>query len=213
MSTVFKKKLLVLRQQLIGARYYNALAALDFAIAYHTGTRKDGITPEFQHQIEISLYALTLPDVKYREEVIATIMLHDVREDYHVSDLEVIKLFDDAQFAARVSKAVENMTKEYRGVKKDEPTLFAAMAEDEIASIAKGCDRIHNLGSMVGVFSIEKQKKYLVEVDELFIPMLKTARNKFSFQYNAYMNILHMMRSQCDLIRAIHGAVDASVVG
>lgn len=210
MSTVFKKKLLVLRQQLIGARYYNALAALDFAIAYHTGTRKDGITPEFQHQVEIALYALTLPDVKYREEVIATIMLHDVREDYHVSGLEVVGLFDDNQFASRVNDSVENMTKEYRGVKKDEHALFDTMANDPISSIAKGCDRIHNLGSMVGVFSIEKQKKYLAEVDEFFIPMLKTARNKFSFQYNAYMNILHMMRSQCELIRAIHSAIEIS---
>lgn len=204
--TPFEKKLLTLRQQLIGARYFNALTALDFAMAYHTGTRKDGVTPEFQHQVEIALYALTLADVKYREEVVATIMLHDVREDYHITDHEVISLFDDAGFAARVSRAVENMTKEWRGEKKDEVGLFEDMANDPIASIAKGCDRIHNLGSMVGVFKIEKQKVYLEEVDHLFIPMLKTARKKFAFQHNAYMNILHMMRSQCELIRAIHEA-------
>ncbi|MCK9532363.1 MAG: HD domain-containing protein [Gammaproteobacteria bacterium] len=204
--TPFEKKLLTLRQQLIGARYYNALTALDFAMAYHTGTRKDGVTPEFQHQVEIALYALTLADVKYREEVIATIMLHDVREDYSITDYEIAHLFDSNEFTLRVNQAVENMTKEWRGIKKDEAQLFEAMAIDPIASIAKGCDRIHNLGSMVGVFKIEKQKAYLEEVDRLFIPMLKTARKKFAYQHNAYMNILHMMRSQCDLIRAIHEA-------
>lgn len=204
--TPFEKKLLTLRQQLIGARYYGALAALDFAMAYHTGTRKDGITPEFQHQVEIALYALTLADVKYREEVIATIMLHDVREDYGITQYEISELFDDNDFAGRVGRAVENMTKEWRGERKDEVLLFEAMANDPIASIAKGCDRIHNLGSMVGVFKIEKQKEYLEEVDRLFIPMLKAARKRFSYQHNAYMNILHMMRSQYELIRAIHNA-------
>lgn len=206
--TPFAKKLLTLRQQLIGARYYGALAALDFAMEYHTGTRKDGITPEFQHQVEIALYALTLADVKYREEVIATIMLHDVREDYHITDNEIrIVLKErDPEFINRVCQAVENMTKEWRGEKKNEIELFDAMAKDPVASIAKGCDRIHNLGSMVGVFKREKQEAYLDEVDALFIPMLKAARKKFAFQHNAYMNILHMMRSQCELIRAMHNA-------
>lgn len=207
--TQFKKKLLTLNQQLIGAEYFNALSALDFAMDYHTGTRKDGVTPEFQHQVEIALYALTLANVKYREEVIATIMLHDVREDYGITEHEILALFDDANFAVRVARAVENMTKEFRGSKKDEQELFNLMAVDPIASIAKGCDRIHNLGSMVGVFKIEKQKEYLDEVDRLFIPMLKIARKKFRFQHNAYMNILHMMRSQCDLIRAIHTAAES----
>ena len=204
----FKKKLLTLRQQLIGARYFNALSALDFAMVYHVGTRKDGITPEFQHQVEIALYALTLADVKYREAVIATIMLHDVREDYGIISSEITALFDNAEFAQMVNRAVENMTKEWRGEKKDEALLFDAMANDPVASIAKGCDRIHNLGSMVGVFKIEKQKEYLEEVDRLFIPMLKTARKRFPFQHNAYMNILHMMRSQCELIEAIHKSVN-----
>lgn len=198
--TPFEKKLLTLRQQLIGARYFNALTALDFAMAYHTGTRKDGVTPEFQHQVEIALYALTLADVKYREEVVATIMLHDVREDYHITDHEVTSLFDDAGFAARVSRAVENMTKEWRGEKKDEVGLFEDMANDPIASIAKGCDRIHNINSMPNVFSEKKQREYVNEVKVLFLPMLKTARKKFAYQHCAYMNIQFVLQSQIDLI-------------
>lgn len=204
----FEKKLLTLRQQLIGARYFNAHSALDFAMQYHTGTRKDGFTPEFQHQIEIALYALTLADVTYREEVIATIMLHDVREDYNITDHEIRSLFNDPEFADRVCNAVENMTKEWRGAKKNEIELFDAMALDPIASIAKGCDRIHNLQSMVGVFTIEKQKEYIKEVNHLFIPMLKTARKKFAHQFAAYMNILHVMRSQVELIEAIHSTME-----
>lgn len=207
--TEFQKKLLTLRQQLVGARYHHALAALEFAHRYHTGFRKDGVTPEFQHQIEIALFALTLPDLMYRQEVIATILLHDVREDYGVTSAEIRELFfEDPEFADRVVRAVENMTKEFRGVKKDEQALFDAMSEDPIASIAKGCDRIHNISSMLGVFTVEKQKKYVQEVHDLFLPMLKKARRLFPHQVNAYENIKHILQSQIQLIQAIHSAID-----
>ena len=200
--TKFQKKLLTLRQQLVGARYHHALAALEFAHRFHTGLRKDGVTPEFQHQIEIALFALTLPDLMYREEVIATILLHDVREDYNVTAAEIRDLFfQDPEFAARVDRAVENMTKEFRGVKKDEQALFDAMAQDPIASIAKGCDRIHNIGSMLGVFTTEKQKKYVQEVHDLFLPMLKKARRLFPHQVNAYELLKFTLNMQIDLIK------------
>lgn len=200
--TKFEKKLLTLRQQLIGARYHHALAALEFAIRYHTGIRKDGITPEFQHQVEIALFALTLPDLMHRQAVIATIMLHDVREDYGVTAGEIRELFfEDAEFAALVDRAVENMTKEFRGVKKDEKALFEAMSQDPIASIAKGCDRIHNISSMLGVFTVEKQKKYVQEVHDLFLPMLKTARRLFPHQVNAYELLKFTLHMQIDLIK------------
>lgn len=198
--TQFEKKLLTLRQQLIGARYFNALAALEFAMKYHTGTRKDGVTPEFQHQVEIALYALTLPDLRHREEIIATIMLHDTREDYHITAHEIIQLFDNSEFATQVSRAVENMTKEWRGIKKNEKELFSLMGDDPIASVAKGCDRIHNINSMPKVFTKEKQQIYVNEVKELFLPMLKKARKNFAYQHSAYMNIQFVLQTQIDLI-------------
>lgn len=199
----FEKKLLVLRQQLIGARYFNALAAMEFAMQHHTGTRKDGVTPEFQHQVEIALYALTLPDIRFREEVVTTIFLHDVREDYHITDAEIRDLFPQGtDFANRVSHSVELITKEWRGEKKPSRAYFDLMAADEIASIAKGCDRIHNYQSMVGVFSPEKQEEYLKEGDDWFLPMLKKARRAFPHQTMAYENIKFVMTSQMQLIRA-----------
>ena len=205
----FQKKLLTLRNQLIGARYHHALAALEFAMKYHTGTRKDGVTPEFQHQVEIALYAMTLPDLMHRQEVIATILLHDVREDYGITDSEIADLFfEDPEFAKRVCAAVWNMTKEFRGHKRNEQELFDAMAQDPIASIAKGCDRMHNLQTMVGVFKLEKQKEYIEEVFKLFLPMLKTARRLFPHQVNAYENIKHVLTSQIELIQAVHSAME-----
>ncbi len=198
----FNKRKLVLRQQLIGGRMFEALAAMEFAEKFHTGTRKDGVTPEFDHQVSIALYALTLPDLIHREEVIATIMLHDVREDYHVTDGEILAIFVDQDFAKRVARAVDAMTKTFRGVVRNESDVFVAIADCAIASVAKGCDRIHNLQSMVGVFTPEKQEKYLEEVNTHFFPMLKKARRAFPQQVMAYENIKFVLTSQHQLIDA-----------
>lgn len=203
----FEKKILVLRSQLIGAGYNYALRAMEFAQTYHKGTRKDGVTPEFDHQVSIALYAMTLPNLIHREEVIATIMLHDVAEDYGVSIKEIREIFHgDPIIIDRIANAVWKMTKTFRGEAKDEGYVFSTMAEDPIASIAKGCDRVHNIQSMIGVFSKEKQEKYISEVEERFLSMLKTARRLFPEQTMAYENIKHVLLSQIELIRAIHNA-------
>lgn len=199
----FEKRKLVLRQQLIGAGFFDALVAMEFAEKYHTGTRKDGVTPEFDHQVSIALYALTLPTLRYLEEVIATIFLHDVREDYGITHSEIVALFpNDPLKGERIAQAVDRMTKTFRGEKRGEEELFALMADDPIASIAKGCDRIHNLQSMIGVFSPEKQRAYVAEARNLFLPMLKKARRNFPYQVRAYENIKFVLQSQMELIEA-----------
>ncbi len=199
----FDKQKLVLRQLLIGAEMYNALIAMEFADKYHNGTRKDGVTPEFAHQIEIAMYAWSLPSLRHREATIATIFLHDIREDYGIAKTEIEGLFgDNPQFAKLVGDAVWAMTKKFRGHVRDTTEVFAGLAADEIASIAKGCDRIHNIQSMGGVFSKEKQQKYIDEVRELFLTMLKKARRNFPYQVIAYENIKFVLRSQISLIEA-----------
>jgi excinuclease ABC subunit A len=60
MTTDFDKRLIALRYTLLGKGYTRSIKALEFARKIHCGTRKDGITPEFQHQVEIALYLTTL---------------------------------------------------------------------------------------------------------------------------------------------------------
>lgn len=205
----FTKKKLALRNQLIGANYFHALAAFEFAEKLHTGYRKDKVTPEFQHQIEIALHALTLPNLMFREEVISAIMLHDVREDFDVSDGEIRDIFwNSTQFQERVAGAVERVTKKFRGTSKDLAVMFEEMSRCPIASIVKGCDRVNNVNTMVGVFGIDKQKQYCGEVRELFLPMLKVARRNFPHQVNAYESIKFTLNTQLNLISAIHQAMD-----
>jgi len=206
-----KKKVLILRSQLIGAGYTEALVALEKCLAYHKGKRKGG-DPEAIHQIEIALFAMTLPGIKDMQRLICIILLHDVREDYDIAHEELVGWFYDREFGHKVGFSVENMTKVFRGVKKVEETVFENLASDEYGSLAKLCDRIHNLQTMVGVFTLAKQAEYVREVLELFLPMLKKAKRNFPHHTLAYENIKHMLLSQLELIEHVHKAMEANNV-
>lgn len=204
--TSFEKRRISMRYWLLGRGYHKAVEAMEFAASYHTGTRKDVVTPEFDHQISIAHYVRTLIDaLDHPEDTLCVVFLHDVREDFDVPD-EVIR----ARFGDRVAEAVEAMTKTFRGVKKDPQTVFDAIAADPIASVVKGADRIHNHQTMVGVFTHEKQQGYIAETERFFLPMLKRARRSFPRLEPVYENIKHLLLSQIDLIKAIHAtrAVD-----
>jgi (p)ppGpp synthase/HD superfamily hydrolase len=196
----FAKREISLRYWLQGAEFYHALEAMAFAKDYHIGTRKDGITPEFDHQVSIGHYIRSLhTGIMYPEDTIATVFLHDVREDHGVSSDEI-----ESRFGSRVSNAVDAMTKEFRGIRRPEIEVFEKISKDPCASVAKGGDRIHNFSSMVGVFSIPKQKEYIQEGKDYFLPMLKTSRRLFVRQEPVYENIKTMLITQMTLIDAIH---------
>lgn len=190
----YEKLRVSLRYFLLGKEFYKAADALEFASVYHNGFRKDGVTPEFQHQVEIAHYLRTLlPSFMYPEETITAAILHDVTEDYGVLSSTIADRYGDV-----VSIAVNLLDKNG----KSSDVYFKGIAGNPIASIVKGGDRIHNIQSMVGVFSPEKQTKYIKEVEEHFLPMLKVARLRFVRQESAYQNIKHMLTSQLQLLKA-----------
>ena len=204
--TDFAKREIALRYFLQGSKYFRALEAMEFAKGFHKGVRKDGITPEFDHQISIGLYISTLePWLEYPEDTFISTLLHDVREDYDISNDEI-----ENRYGQRVANSVQCLTKVFRGVKKDPEWYFGFIADDPIASIVKGGDRVHNFGSMIGVFNMNKQKEYIKEGEDYFLPMLKTARRKFVRQVGAYENIKMMLNSQIFLIKEIHKAHEKS---
>lgn len=192
MTTRYEKLEIALRYYLKGARYHTALKAFEFARRWHCGFRKDGVTPEFQHQIEIAQYCITLKGLTNEEEVITVALLHDVMEDYPQVTFDEVK----REFGTKIAESCRALNKN----EVSENKYFDGIASDPVASIVKGADRIHNVNSMVGVFSKEKQKKYIQEVNIHFLPMLKKARKLFPEQLDAYFNIMHMLRSQVNLL-------------
>jgi (p)ppGpp synthase/HD superfamily hydrolase len=189
----FGKLKIALHYYLLGRKYNTALKAFHFAARHHAGLRRDKMTPEFQHQIEIALYVSTLKDVRDEERVITLALLHDLLEDYST----VTMVFLASEFGHDIADECELLNKNGKSYE----VYFDRMAMSPSASIVKGADRIHNINSMVGVFSKEKQQKYCAEVEQYFLPMLKKARKTHPDQLQAYSNIEHMLRSQINLLR------------
>jgi (p)ppGpp synthase/HD superfamily hydrolase len=204
----YPKLLAAMRYWLQGRNYHQASEALDLALQYHTGLRKDGVTPEFQHQIsQMSFCRVLEPHLLYPEETFITIALHDTPEDYDVPH----QLIYD-KFGTIAGKAIERMDKNRHGRQKSKEEYYGEMTDDPIASIAKGCDRMHNYQSMVDVFSLTKQVGYINEGEEFILPMMKIARKRFPQQEACYQALKHVLLSQIELIRAIHAAMPARVV-
>ena len=195
----FEKTKIALEYYLIGKEYFNALKAFQLAREYHVGTRKDGVTPEFNHQIEICHYILTLKDISNQENAICVALLHDIREDYEIEHSVI-----ENMFWKDVADAVELVTKKFKGVNKSYENYFESISWNEIASIVKGADRINNVSTMIGVFSDKKQLEYVSEVETLFLPMLKKARKNFPKQTYAYLNMETILRQQVMFVKALH---------
>lgn len=179
--------------------YLAAIHAYDFAREYHTGKRKDGVTPEFFHQLCIGQYLRTLhTSLMHPSQCLAVAALHDVSEDYFVPNSQL-----QTRFGALIATAAELLNKLLPdGSKKDIEQYFENISRCPIASIVKGADRIHNLQTMVGVFSAKKQREYLDETKNYFLPMIKRARRAFPEQEPAYENIKLMLNSQIQLLEA-----------
>lgn len=193
-----QRQLLALRYWLLGRQWHQASEALDLAMRRHTGLRKDGETPEVVHQIAIASHLRTLPSLRHPERTLVVGLLHDTVED---TGLEVSAIAQ--QFGSDVAADVWALSKVGPAGKRNEEEVWAGIASNPVASICKGVDRIHNIGSMAGVFTLEKQQAYLDEVHQWVLPVLKAARRTFPDQEPAYEAILTTLRHQVSLFYSL----------
>tara|TARA_B100000700_G_scaffold69353_2_gene76903 strand:- start:17561 stop:18181 length:621 start_codon:yes stop_codon:yes gene_type:complete len=201
-TTEYKKLRLSFRYWILGKAeenkyYFRVLKALNIAEKYHTGERKDG-SPELIHQYSIVSYLRTIHKSFINPvDVFIVAILHDTYEDYPESEEELKKEFPDLfDYFVRISK-VRN------GEKISYQQYFGEMQECDVCSIVKLTDRIHNISTMIDVFSLEKQDKYLEEVDLYFFPMLKHAKRLFPEQENAYENLKSILTVLKETIKNI----------
>ena len=202
-----QKERIALRFWLQGRKFHMALETMEYAASFHTGLRKDGVTPEFAHQISIACHIRNLEShLILPEETIATVFLHDVMEDFDIPKQELARRFGQV-----VSEASYSVTKVYLGVKRSTEEVFDDCSRNAIGSVVKGGDRGHNHRSMVGVFSLSKQIEYLSETEEYILPMLKKARRNFPAQEPVYNMLKYALSGEVDLIRSIHRAMEPEI--
>lgn len=199
------KQRAVMRGWLEGKGFYLAADALELVKGLELGTRKDQQTPKFHHQLSVARLISTLtPHMMFPEETVTAAFLHDILED-HGDEWTVERLKE--RFGPRIAEAVWALSKKSKGFTKTYEAYFAGMTACPIASLVKLADRAHNVQTMVGVFTVEKQRMYLEEVEQWFYPMIRQARRNFPRQYPAYENLKILLRCQMTLIKEVHQAM------
>jgi (p)ppGpp synthase/HD superfamily hydrolase len=197
----YEKHKTAMRYWLLGKEWHVALKAMEMGLLHHTGERKNG-NPEFSHQMFQAQYARTLPSMMHPEETLALIFLHDIVEDHGVA-VSVIH----AEFGNMVGNGVDLMSDvDTQGRDKPLDAYYGMMVESPVASLAKGIDRMHNFQSMLEIFDVPKQQRYIEETREHLLPMMKEPRKRYTQQEPAYQNVKHVLLTQIDLILAMHHA-------
>src|SRR5580704_3792970 len=130
----FAEMKIITRAWLSGAKMYKALEAVNLGLEWHDGTRKDGVTPEFIHQLaQINYVKAFNIDPDSLEIIIAVIALHDIVEDKRYG-IDWI----DTKFGTRIAVSVEAMTKKICGknVDKSVASYYYDIGGNLFASVA-----------------------------------------------------------------------------
>lgn len=174
--------------------YDMALSAMQLGAKYHTGVRKDKITPEFNHSLTVAHFVRSLRLPKAIEETALTIaILHDIVEDYP----QVLK--ELRTFPKEVRKEVLLLSK-VRGTSKIDPERYhRVLADTIIGSIVKGFDRLHNVKTMEP-FSAEKKVEYAKETFRFIYPMLDKAAQKFKALKNYFLKTKQQIQDELEKV-------------
>jgi len=193
----YEREKTFLKAYLLGKGYFRAIKALgfiercEFMLPPEERYRKDKVTPSLHHQVRIALSITNLKGLINEELCLVTALLHDVQEDHDVHSDVIAK-----EFGGDVASVNWKVTKKFSGSLKSKDEYTREIALDMIASIVKGVDRLDNLDSMIGVFSLEKMKQYSTEAEQVFLPMIKSASKLFPEQLQAYHTIMIRMKQQ-----------------
>ncbi len=179
-----------------GADMHETLKALAFARKQHEGQRRKTGEPYIVHPLTMACNALSLH--LRDDEVVATILLHDVCEDCHVG-------LQELPVSERVRSSVELMTFEVMpGETKENAKnrYYNLILQDRAATLTKLLDRCHNVSSMAEAFSKEKLKSYMEETRQYVLPLLRRAKTVYPEDSDILFVVKYHITSVVDSIEA-----------
>lgn len=163
-----------LRGFLVGAGMNESLKALGFARQQHSlQTRKDG-TPYIVHPLSMACYAVAMG---LREDnIIATILLHDVPEDCGIN-VEYLPVNVTIKYAVR-HMTIQRFRTDVDKIE-TKCRYFNELLDSREALICKALDRYNNLSDMPLSMSADSVGKNVAETEVLLMPILKEAKSKY----------------------------------
>lgn len=162
-----------LRGYASGAGMKETMKALTFAREKHSGQFRKSGEPYIVHPLIMACNAVSMGISD--DNVIATILLHDVCEDCGVS-LAELPVNDTVRRAVDLMtfRVMDGETKETA-----KNRYYNMLILNREASLTKLIDRCHNVSSMAGTFSVEKLKAYIEETRQYVLPLLRKAKSRY----------------------------------
>lgn len=148
--------------------------AIYFAREKHFGKIRKGTNqPYIVHPLSMASIAM---DMNLRDDnLIATIILHDVIE-------ETTTKLEDLPVNDIIKQSVKRLTiVGFEGETKTQTKVryFRELLDDKNAIITKAIDRYDNLCTMAGILKEDNIKKNIIETDQLLLPILRTAKDRY----------------------------------
>lgn len=185
-----------LRGYLVGANMSESLQALQFARQKHEGQfRKDGI-PYITHPLSMACYAVALG--LRDDNIIATILLHDVVEDCGVR-VEYLPVNETIKYAVR-KMTVQKLETDTSKIE-TKCRYFNELLDSKEAIICKALDRYNNLTDMPFALSADAIGKNCAETEVLLLPVLKAAKEKWADLSNILFILRTNIRSINDILK------------
>lgn len=165
-----------LRGYLVGAGMTESIKALQYARKAHEGQiRKGDGSPYVIHPLSMACYAVAL-GVK-DDNIIATILLHDVVEDCD-KQVEYLPVNDTIKRAVKYMTITTFDTDTSKIETKCR--YFNELLDCREALICKALDRYNNLADMPVHFTTDGLAKNIAETEVLLLPVLKKAKEKYA---------------------------------
>jgi len=167
-----QKMYVFLKGALTGAGMTEAVRALAYMRKHHDGQFRDDGQPYEVHPMAMACFAISLESEFIDDVVMAAILLHDVCE-------ETSTPVEELPFSPEVKQAVKYVTLTRF---KDETRFehkkryMNELLECRRSLIVKAIDKFFNLMTMSAVFPDDKVRKNVVEVDMLFLPVMREAK-------------------------------------
>lgn len=179
-----------------GARMMESLRALKYARQKHMGQfRRNGIA-YIAHPLSMACYAAALG---IRDDnIMATILLHDICEDCGVS-------IDNLPFNDTIKYAVKHMTVTKFDTDKSKietkRRYFYELLNSKEALITKALDRYNNLTDMPFALEPDAIGKNAAETEVLLMPILKEAKEKWTDLSDILFILRTNIRSVNDILK------------
>lgn len=208
----YEKMYTYLKGFAMGKGLSETLKALSFSRRLHKGQNRKSGEPYIIHPLTMACHAISMGI--YEDDIIATILLHDIVEDcgLSINDLPVRAEIRVAVGLLSFKKPIKYAERDGEGPRliKVKEDYYLEISKNKTASIVKIIDRCHNVSSMAGTFTKEKLNEYIEETDMFVLPLLREAKENFpEYQDNLFVLKYHIN----SVTSAIRGTIETYSAG